>query len=98
MSVDLINYLYDIYLPIHYEFAHFSIKNYRNLGVRVTSRIEGSYSVFKRFFKSYNYTLFDLLKAVEEVLTRFKEKYQAKLQEETTKRIQKYNHTIMGHL
>ena len=75
MSVDLINYLRDIYLPIYYEFAYFSIKNYYNLGVRITSYIEGSYSILKRFLKSYNYTLFDLLKVVEEVLTRFKEKY-----------------------
>ena len=75
MSVDLINYLRDIYLPIYYKFAYFSIKNYRNLGIRITSRIEGSYGILKRFFKSYNCIFFDLFKVVEEVLTRFKEKY-----------------------
>ena len=98
MSVDLINYLRDIYLPIRYEFAYFSIKNYRNFGVRVTSWTEGAYGVLKRFLKSRNSTLFDLLMAIEEVLACFKERHHAKLQEETTKRVTKYNHSIMGLL
>lgn len=98
MLVDLINYLRDIYLSIRYEFAYFSIKNYRNFGVRVTSRTEGVYGVFKRFLKSCNSTLFDLFIAIEEVLACFKERHYAKLQEETTKRVIKYNYSIMGLL
>ena len=77
--VDLINYLRDIYLPIYYKFAYFSIKNYYNFGVRVTSRTKGVYSILKRFLKSYNSTLFDLLIAIEEVLACFKERHYAKL-------------------
>ena len=98
ISVDLINYLRDIYLPIRYEFAYFSIKNYYNFGVRVTSWTKGAYSVLKRFLKSHNSTLFDLLIAIEEVLARFKERYHAKLQEEITKRVIKYNYSIIGLL
>lgn len=94
----MIDYLRDIYLPIRYEFAYFAIKNHRNFGIRVTSRTEGSHSVLKRFLKNRHSTLFDLLRAIEEVLTRFKERYHAKLQEETTKRVTKYNHSIMGLL
>ena len=94
----MINYLRDIYLPIRYEFAYFSIKNYRNFSVRVTSRTEGAYSILKRFLKSYNSTLFDLFKVVEEVLDRFKERHLAKLQEETTKRAIKYNYNVIGLL
>ena len=69
-----------------YEFAQFSIRNYRNYGVRVTSRTEGSHGVLKRFIKTRNSTLRDLYKAIKEVLDRLRAKYESKLQEETTKR------------
>ena len=98
MSIDLIDYLRDIYLPIRYEFAYFSIKNHRNFGVRVTSRVEGSHNVLKRFLKNCQSDLFTLLQVVEESFCRVEENYYRQVYKQTSKKVIKYTYHVIGRL
>ena len=75
ISIDLIDYLYDIYLPIYHEFIYFSIKNHRNFRVYITSCVEGSYNVLKRFLKNYQSDLFILFQVVKESFRYIEENY-----------------------
>ena len=98
MSIDLIDYLRDIYLPIYYEFAYFSIKNHYNFKVRITSYIEGSYNVLKRFLKNHQSNLFTLLQVVEKSFRYIEENYYRQVYKQTSKKVIKYTYYIIGRL
>jgi len=89
----IITYLEDTYLPMRFEFCHFAIKNYRNYGIRVTSRTEGAHGQLKAHLKNGVGDLQKLHQAVIRTSKRLHEKYNILLQKElesTPQNIKKY--------
>ncbi|KAK5651092.1 hypothetical protein OQA88_13696 [Cercophora sp. LCS_1] len=58
---------------IRNEFAHHTIKEYRNFGIRITSRTEGAHGILKRLIETRRIDLHGLACAIEETLERLKE-------------------------
>jgi len=85
-------------LPLRFEFAHFSIKNHRNFGVRVTSRAEGAHGLLKRLLKSRRIDLHTLLRAIEETLERLRANFEAHLHEQSSKKVLRYSDPVMAPL
>ncbi|KAK3896838.1 hypothetical protein C8A05DRAFT_39615 [Staphylotrichum tortipilum] len=94
----IVDYLRDTYFPMRHEFAQFHTKKHRNFGVRVTSRTESAHGVLKRFLKNRNNDLLTLVNAIEEALARLQENFAARLQEQTSKKIVRYNSYIFKQL
>lgn len=66
--------------------------------MRVTSRTEGSHGILKRLLKNRLIDLNTLLLAINETLSRLQNNYNANYQEQTSKKVKKYNHKVMRRL
>ena len=54
------SYLSRTYIPERYQFAYFSVKNFRNYGITVTSRTESSHAQSKAYLKNRFLDLYQL--------------------------------------
>jgi hypothetical protein len=78
---------------MRFEFCHFAIRNYRNYGIRVTSRTEGAHGQLKAHLKNGIGDLQKLHQAVLRTNRRLHDKYDTLLQKEqeaTPQDIKKY--------
>jgi hypothetical protein len=86
------------YLPLRCEFAAYSTKNHRNFGIKATARVESTHGQLKRLLKTRRIDLNTLLQAIEECLDRLQDNYKESHQEQTSKRVKKYNHHVTKRL
>jgi hypothetical protein len=83
---------------MRYEFCQFTTKQYRNFGIQVTSRTEGSHGVLKRLIKSRLIPLNNLLKAIEETLSRLQNNFEKKHFDETCGKDHRFSDPIFRRL
>lgn len=60
MSLEIVTYLYQTYVPKQKQFAKFTIKDLRNYSLTVTSRTKGAHAQIKVFLKNQFTNLFEL--------------------------------------
>lgn len=65
----ILMYLYNTYLPVCAQWAHFFIKHYRNFGIRVTSGTEASNNNVKSYLLNGMSHLYGLVEAIEGMLS-----------------------------
>jgi hypothetical protein len=70
---------------MRFEFCHFAIRNYRNYGIRVTSRTEGAHGQLKAHLKNGISDLQKLHQAILRTNRRLYDKYDVLLQKELEK-------------
>ena len=78
------------YLPWRYEFALFATRNYKNYGIRATSRTESSHAELKRYLKNRLADLRRLYSAIEMMMTQKIKRYEVQLAKEKSERLPKY--------
>ncbi|KJZ69108.1 hypothetical protein HIM_11498 [Hirsutella minnesotensis 3608] len=64
----ILTYLYKTYLPVSAQWAYYSIKKYRNFGVRMTSGTEASNNNVKSYLLNGTSHLYGLVEAIEAML------------------------------
>lgn len=75
----IVDYLRNYWLPVAADFAQYSISEYRNFGIRVTSRTECAHWLLKRLLRKKRVDLVSLFLAILCVAAEQKESYSAKL-------------------
>ena len=86
------------YVPWRHEFALFATRNYRNYGIRATSRTESSHAELKKYLKNRLADLHRLYLAIQTMMENKKERYEAQLARERAGRLPKYTRIALNPL
>lgn len=71
----IVNYLNDTYNCWVFQFAQFAVKQHRNYGLKVTSRVESQHAALKRNLRNRLADLHQLHRSIQEMLRRQEERW-----------------------
>ena len=77
-------------MPWIHEFAVFATNEYRNYGIRATSRTESAHAELKRYLKNRLADLHRLYSATENMMKRKQQLFETQLAKEQAERLPKY--------